>query len=241
MTEYPLPDNGVIAIATVSLVFLIHRYSFTSGVISKRFKYRPGDPDASIRRILYKRLLGALLFGLLPALVLKLVIGGQLSRYGISGVNLGKSILWWIPVAAVLTFLACLMTRSRKHLELYPQIRTGQWTLGLLTASAMSWILYLAGYELLFRGFLLFSCLESFGFWPAIILNVSLYALVHLDRGAREAFGTLLFGFLLCYPTLLLGSCWFAVFVHITVALSNEWLSLASQPGMKLIRNKQQI
>ena len=47
-----------------------------------------------------------------------------------------------------------------------------------------------------------------------------------------------IFGFMLCYFTLYLGSIWFALFVHVSVALSNEWFSLRFQPDLMLVKNQ---
>jgi membrane protease YdiL (CAAX protease family) len=41
---------------------------------------------------------------------------------------------------------------------------------------------YIFGYELLFRGIVWFTCFEAFGFWPALLINLFLYAVVHLQK-----------------------------------------------------------
>jgi membrane protease YdiL (CAAX protease family) len=241
MLNYPVPDpnmmNGPVSIATACLVFLVHYFTVSSEGFLRRWGKGLSTAALSIHRVLYQRLLGTLLFGLVPLLMVLLVFHESLARYGLSMEHLHKSLLWWIPVALLVVMVSYLGARSRKNLAMYPQIRTKQWSRGLLALSALSWISYLAGYEFLFRGFLLFSCLESFGYWPALVINLSLYSLVHVPRGSREAFGSLLFGFLLCYLTLYLGSIWFALLTHIVMALSNEWFSLGFQPEMKLIKN----
>ncbi len=243
MIDYPGPDlnlmSGAISIAIATMAFLIYHFTVTSRRFKNRFENKFSDSDASIRKVLYQRLLGAILYGLIPFLTIILVFRRSLNHYGFSGDYLSKSILWWIPVAVVVVYLGYLGARNKKNLEMYPQIRASRWSMGLLTLSALSWITYLVGYEFLFRGFLLFSCLEAFGYWPAIIINICLYSLFHVHKGSRETFGSMLFGFLLCYLTLYLGSFWFAILAHITMALSNEWFSLSFQPDMQLIRNRQ--
>jgi membrane protease YdiL (CAAX protease family) len=242
MIDYPPPDfdimSGTIAIGTATLAFLIYQFVFTSGKLYDWLRDSFGDEGAAIRKVLYNRLLGGVLYGLIPFLIILFVFRRPLNLYGFSGDYLVKSFLWWIPVAVFLVLVTWLGAKSEKNLEMYPQIRVSEWNRGLLLVSATSWITYLVGYEFMFRGFLLFSCLESFGYWPAIIINICLYSLFHIHKGPREAFGSLLFGFLLCYLTLHLGSFWFAIFVHVTMALSNEWFSLGFQPEMKIIKSK---
>ena len=239
MPEFPEPDlqllNGTIAIAVTTIAFLTY-YSITvcskvNTRLWKQFSHR----SASIRRILLHRLSGTVLFGLIPVLVILLVYRAPVSNYGSDTDYLGKSIICWIPVAVLIVIINYFASRKKKNLARYPQIRVKQWDTGLLLLSALSWITYLAGYEFIFRGFLLFSCLESFGYWPAIVINISLYSLVHLPKGSRETIGSIFFGFILSYISIRLGSFWFAFLVHITLALSNEWFSINFHPEMNRV------
>jgi membrane protease YdiL (CAAX protease family) len=242
MPEFPEPDlqllNGTIAIAVTTAVFLTY-YSITvrRKVDTRRWK-QFSHRSASIRRILLDRLYGAVLFGLIPLLVILLVFLAPVSNYGSNADYLGKSIIWWIPVAVLIVGINFFASRKNNNLAQYPQIRVKQWDSGLLFLSALSWVTYLAGYEFMFRGFLLFTCLESFGYWQAIVINVSLYSLVHLPKGLRETIGSIFFGFILSYMTIRLGSFWFAFLVHITLALSNEWFSINFHPEMNLIKKR---
>jgi membrane protease YdiL (CAAX protease family) len=239
MIDYPPPEpdlpNGIISIAVVSLVFLVYYY----GVVTNRFRRWMENafarPGASVLIILCRRLAGTILFGIIPFIVLVFLYRKPISQYGFAGDHIRESILWWLLAAALVIPVSFLAAAQKKNLEMYPQIRVERWSAGLLVTSALSWITYLIGYEFMFRGFLLFSCMESFGFWPAIIINLGLYSLAHIYKGWRETIGSLFIGFLFCYLTLYLGSIWFAVLVHITMALSNEWFSLRRQPDMKLV------
>lgn len=241
MIDYPAPDpallSGTIAIATATVAYLVYLFAFSSDRFSERLRTQFGENEGSIRHILYQRLLGAVVYGLIPFLVILLVFRRPLGQYGFAGDNVARSILWWIPVGIVVSGLSYISARSKKSLEMYPQIRVREWNMGLLVVSALSWVTYLVGYEFMFRGYLLFSCLESFGYWPAIIINICLYSLFHIHKGAREAIGSLFVGFLFCYLTLRLGSFWLTIFIHVTMALAVEWFSLRLQPEMNLIKS----
>jgi len=241
MIEYPAPDlnllSGPISIAVATFSYLVYLFIFYSDTFNNRLWNKFSPARASIRKVLYQRLLGAILYGLIPVLIIVIVFQRPLNQYGFSVDNINKSFFWWIPVTALVVAVTYFGARQKSNLAMYPQIRVSEWNRGLLVVSALSWITYLVGYEFLFRGFLLFSCLESFGYWPAIIINICLYALFHIHKDAREAIGSLFIGFLLCYLTLHLGSFWFAIFIHVTMALSNEWFSLGYQPKMRLMKN----
>jgi membrane protease YdiL (CAAX protease family) len=139
---------------------------------------------------------------------------------------LGRALLIWLPTA-ILIIVICLITSRREHnLAHYPQIRAEDWSGGLLAVSALGWMVYLVGYEIMFRGFLLFACYDAFGYWPAILINIAVYAVAHIPKGRMETLGSIPVGCIFCMVTLWQGYFWFALFTHITMALSNEWFSL---------------
>ncbi len=241
MIDYPAANpsilSGTISIATATIAFLIYIFTVSGNRFGRNLSIKYGKKKAAIRQVLYQRFLGAVLYGLIPFLIIVFVFRRPLYHYGFSGDNLAKSLLWWIPIAVVIITLSYFGSRTKKNLAMYPQIRVSEWNVGLVIVSALGWIAYLVGYEFMFRGYLLFSCLESFGYWPAIVINICLYSLFHIHKGPREAIGSLFFGFLLCYLTLHLGSFWFAIIIHVTMALSNEWFSLGLHPEMSFIKS----
>ena len=106
----------------------------------------------------------------------------------------------------------------------------------MIAISGISWILFLVGYEFLFRGFLLQASLGVMETGPAIALNCALYAFAHFYKGPGETFGAIPAGILFCYLTLLTGNIWCAVILHSVMALSNEWFSLKAHPEMSFTR-----
>jgi membrane protease YdiL (CAAX protease family) len=236
MPEFPGTDlnllYGSIAIAVTTFVFLIYYSITSSNHLIHWLEEKFGQEDGSIRKILLHRLTGAILYGMIPVLVILFVFRLPLNHFGTNVDQMAKSIIWWIPAAILAVVINYYAARNKNHLAQYPQMRARQWNTGLITLSALSWTTYLAGYEFMFRGFLLFSCLESFGYWPAIIINISLYSLAHLPKGPTETIASVFFGFILCYISIELGSFWFALFLHISLALSNEWFSIAFHPEM---------
>jgi membrane protease YdiL (CAAX protease family) len=242
MLSIPKPDSslmsGAISIGSATLAFLIYHFSISGKKFNKRLQEKFGTKQATVRKVLFQRFLGAVLFGLFPMGIILFVFQRPLQDYGFATGRIMESILWWIPLAVVIVAIAFFGARNASNLAMYPQIRVTEWDRKLLALSALSWTAYLVGYEVLFRGFLLFSCLESFGYWPAIVINISLYSLFHIPKGSKEAIGSIFVGFILCYQSIYLGSLWFAIFVHVTMALSNEWFSLGYQPEMKLVKNR---
>ena len=181
--------------------------------------------------ILLQRVLGFTIFGIIPWVIIQFAGDTGLNQFGIKS-PVAATWYWAALLSAIVIVMNLLNASQAANLAMYPQVREKEWSLKLLVASALTWILYLTGYEFLFRGFLLFAALPVMGLWPAIALNTAIYMLVHLPKGLKETLGAIPLGVILCYLTVQTGSIWIALMVHIVMALSNEWLSLRAQPGM---------
>ncbi|RMF00955.1 MAG: CPBP family intramembrane metalloprotease [Bacteroidetes bacterium] len=187
------------------------------------------------RHMLWSRYLGGLLIGVLPALILQLCTPHTLTEFGLKA-SFDLTSLWWIlGLAFIIVPINYFNTRNDKHLAQYPTVRRQEWTWLQMIDYAGSWVVYLFGYELMFRGILLFGLLSVLGVWPTIILNVVLYVLVHLPKSMAESIGALPLGLLLCLITLSIGTIWVALVVHITLALSNFLFSFYHHPEMRRV------
>jgi membrane protease YdiL (CAAX protease family) len=103
--------------------------------------------------------------------------------------------------------------------------------------NAFGWFIYLFGYELLFRGILLFPLVDSLGVWPAIAINIALYSATHIPKGLDETMGALPLGLVLCILTLYSGTIWIAFFVHVAMAWTNSFTALKYHPDIHYTRN----
>lgn len=81
-------------------------------------------------------------------------------------------------------------------------------------------------YEIFFRGVLFGILLEWLSVATAIVVNIVLYAVAHAFSSRREFLGSFLFGFVLCYVTILNQSVYPAVFLHLSLALPYEAILL---------------
>ncbi len=208
-------------------------YHFLSGNKSPRTG-ADGTPDNAVQ-VVVQRLSGVFFFGLVSLLLILFYLHRYPFSYGCSKPGNG-TFSWTLLLSALILPVNYLNAKSSKNLEQYPMVRNPHWSVSLLILSALSWIAYLLAYEFLFRGFLLFSSIEVMGLWPALLLTTGLYSLVHIPKGIKEALGAIPFGIILGYLAYRTGSFWIAFFVHVVLALSNEWFSLAAHPGIELKR-----
>ena len=227
---YLLP---MFAITTFTLGYLLYYFLSGSSVIKGWLEWHFGKEKTKVYWILLQKITGFFFLGILPAIAM-LFLPLTMEQVGVSLKNWTESLLWIAGLGMVIVFINLFAARKPGNLAMYPQIRITHWSPWILMASSLGWALYLLGYEFMFRGILLFSCVPVMGIWPSIALNVSVYALVHIPKGFRESIASIPMGLILCVLTLKTETIWIAYFTHVILALSNEYLSLYYHPDMAL-------
>ena len=96
-------------------------------------------------------------------------------------------------------------------------------------------LLFLISYEWFFRALLLTDLSSWVGARYGIIINVLLYALIHIHKSTKEVIGCLPFGLLVCVFTVWWQSLWPAIIFHLQIAIVNEW-----PPFQKIISPQKQ-
>ena len=83
-------------------------------------------------------------------------------------------------------------------------------------------IIFLAVYEIYFRGLLLTVSTIHFGATPGIIINIFLYCVAHIYSSKTEILGSIPLGAVLCMVTINTGSIWPAILIHLFIAIPFE-------------------
>ncbi|HNQ82656.1 MAG TPA: CPBP family intramembrane metalloprotease [Bacteroidales bacterium] len=225
---------AILATAAVSVAYYFVLYR-----IGKMKK--PGTCSVAIGCYLLRKITGFLVLGVVPVAVAWFVFGQSLAE---SGFRAGTTVTWLPYTALLALFLTALNYFNSSNIRLqkaYPELRLENWGPGSALVLAFGWILYLVGYEMLFRGLLLHTCLEAFGLWPAVIINLSLYFILHLPKGLKESVATIPFGAVVIFLTVKSGSVLPAILLHSIQAVSFELFCIYRNPEMKfnrLISNK---
>jgi membrane protease YdiL (CAAX protease family) len=216
----------VISLSVFLICFLVYHFSSNSDKITGKIHKRSGFRNATVTRVYFRQISGFIFLGCIPALAVLTILPGGLAEYGL-GFSIGTNTLYYtLLLAAIVIVINFFSSKSPGNLEKYPLIRVKSWDAKLLAGSSLGWIIYLTGYEFLFRGFLLFACIDYFGIWPSVAINILLYSFAHIPQGFKETAGAIPFGFILSYFTVLSGSIWAALILHSVLALSNEWFSI---------------
>ncbi len=224
----------ILAISLLTVGYLGYFFITKSVAILSWFVKVYGEEKTKIWWVIFQKFTGFLFLGLLPAVVILSRLTIQLSDIGVSLKNVVQSIYWIAGLSAVIVLINFFAARKPDNLRVYPQIRIQEWSPKILALSSLGWFVYLLGYEFLFRGVLLFLSLPLLGYWPAIFLNVSIYAFVHMPKGWKETIACIPLGFILCVLTLETGTIWIAFFAHLALALSNEYFSIFFNKEMRV-------
>ena len=195
--------------------------------------------DGSVKNVLFTKYLGLFTMGIVPATIaLILMPQYALADYGLTynSDTTMTSIVAILILAALTMPLAFLSSKKPSHQLNYPQIREKNWTRSLVLKNSLGWSAYLLGYEFLFRGILLFPLVDALGVWPAVAINTAMYSATHIPKGLDETIGAAFLGVVLCLITLMTGTLWVAIVVHITMALTNSFSSIYHNPEMKFVK-----
>ena len=185
------------------------------------------SPSARLNALVYWSLWRLAGYVVIPAAVVVLVLRERLSGFGLrirgtsgfAGIYLGL-------IAALMPFvvLASYAPEFQASYPFYP-LQPGE---ALWPAFWMWEVLYALQFvslEFFFRGFLLHGLQRRFGYM-SIFVMVGLYMMIHFQKPAAEAMGSIVAGFVLGTLALECRSIWWGALAHVTVALSMDFLSL---------------
>jgi len=181
------------------------------------------EDDAQELGVHAQRMSGALLLGL-PALALGAWLPGGLSAHGFGLRAPGGAPELWLGVALLGALLLTILWTSAARPEQqaqYPQIRRRTWSRRTLLANAASWALYLAAYELFFRGLLLGALTPVLGAWGGISAVTLAYVLAHLPKELGECLACVPMGLVFGALALATGGALLPFALHLAIALTS--------------------
>ena len=192
-----------IAVFTAVLLFAYRRNSL-----------RLLNPDTAVGSpslLILLNVTGILTFGLLPLLYFPLP--------EMFPVNAATS--KWLLLAALVLLTSCFAyfiaekDLQQNKVSVHPKLLSSGFLLLYFTVR----IAFIATYEIWFRGFFLFICIDRFGTFNAVALNVVLYVLLHAVNGKREMLSCIPFGILLCAMAIWFESPLPAVLIHLALTV----------------------
>ncbi len=239
LTQPGVAIASIVATATICLC-LYWFVQNASGIRQSYYRRYPGEKGL-IRHAAFVKLSGLFLLGLLPlGILLKILPVVQWSSIGLGFKpgNLVLSLQYMWALGALAILLSWIWGGTRKSFGGYPGIQVSEWDIYLLLRHALGWLCYLTGFEILFRGILLFPLASSVGIWPAIAINTLIYALYNVNKGPAETVGAVLLGPVLCWVTLKTGMIWAAITVHFIIAFTRNMAAIWYNPELKFVKRR---
>ncbi len=225
-------DRLIIIIMVVMASFALFTVIIGKGFMRRIF--RPKIENNNAGSVVFQRLTGLVLFGVLPMLTVWFWFRGSIEQYGFNWPKYNYVLYVVIGLAFVLPVVNYFNSKRSDTIKMYPQIRNLNWSPGLFLMNCITWAMYLFAYELMFRGVLLFGALETMGVYYAIALNTVIYSIYHFPKGKKESIASIPFGIVLCLIAVETDSFFYPFLLHLTLALSNDGFSLRAHPDMKL-------
>lgn len=227
----------ILALAFFSLYWFVSKSERIKLLFTTKY-----ERDAALfNHLFFTKIIGFVSMGIFPVIICLLWFKGtNLSDYGISfdSQTFIFSLVWTVGLSILVIPIAYFSAKKPKNLVNYPQARSKVWTKKMMLLEALAWFLYLFGYELLFRGVLLFPVVDAIGIWPAIAVNVALYSATHIPKGLDETIGAIPLGFVLCILSLMSGNIIIAFVVHVVMAWTNTFTALHYNPEMNYATKK---
>lgn len=228
----------LLSIAVATLGFLLWYALCSSLRLPKGFQIQFDINRPYARRIFRRRIMGFLIYGLLPwLLIFRWNMLGDVSLEDLKvsfewNARVTKWVLIFLPLLIVFNLRGA---GSRYNLTEYPEIRVTIWTPSLLVWNAISWLLYLVALEFTYRGLLLQSSLMVTGSeWMAIVISVGIYSMIHYFKNNQLSVFAVPFSAILCYATLDSGGSLIpAILVHFVGGQITEWLAISKHPEIK--------
>jgi membrane protease YdiL (CAAX protease family) len=237
MYQLIITPGFYVSVVILSTVIFYYFYFFfiTSGLPEKYSKSINHQTQKAMMIFLLKKSSGFLILGLIPGIIYYFLVNPDFGIFGLSLNHIRPNLLIIVSLMAIITVILFINQKiNRQNNSL--QINVSEWNIFLFLINAAGWIIYLIGYEFLFRGILLFECYASFGFWPAIAINIAIYSAIHLVNGKDQALGALIFGGIACYFTLSRGTILIPVIMHITLSLGSDYFSIRYNKSLRFVK-----
>jgi membrane protease YdiL (CAAX protease family) len=231
-----LSEPGAAVVILSTLIFYYTYYYFKTSNLPEKFCSSILQPAHKLVAVfLVEKSSGFLILGVIPGLLYYLFFNKDFEKFGFSTEHFNENIyVIFVLVGAITTIL--FLNQKINKLNNTVQIKLAEWNLLLFFVNAFGWIIYLSAYEFLFRGILLFECYHSFGFWPAVAINVTIYSAIHMVNGKAQAIGALIFGGIACYLTLSVGSLLIPILMHVSLSIISDYFSIRYNVGLNFIK-----
>lgn len=248
-------DNRVILIlVTAAVVLILHQYvpfvdyllppiqwlyeqgfeEFASNLFHQIWVWdnvRGGYRSRELFRVSYWALFCFITYFFIPWFVIRVFFKQKLADYGFK--LRGAFADWWVYVVffAIMGPILLWVSTHKHFQEVYPFFKIAKDGDTLWPAFwiwEVCYFLQFIGLEFFFRGFILHGLKHRFGAYAIFVMMVP-YCMIHFEKPMLESIAAILAGIALGFMSLKTRSIFLGAAIHMTVALSMDFLSLWRQ------------
>ncbi len=166
------------------------------------------------------------LFGIVPALIVKLIFRERLADYGLQLGNVKRTIIGVLILTPITIYLGANSGNAESFLTVYPLNPACQWSGDVkwfVSHAFLYVLLYYSAYEFFFRGFLLHGLTPTCGAINALLIQTAVSTFFHFGHPDVEMWsalgGGLLWGFI-AFRTRSIISSWIQ---HAGLGVALDW------------------
>ena len=159
-----------------------------------------------------------------PLLIIKLLLKGKLSNYGLRVGDYKIGLKYSLIFLAVMIPIVWFISANSDFIDTYPQLNDVKysWSIFLIFESGI--LLYMVAWEFMWRGFMLFGLEEKFGYY-AVLIQMIPFLILHNGKPALETFGAVFAGLALGILALKTRSVLYCIITHAGVMFSIDLVS----------------
>jgi membrane protease YdiL (CAAX protease family) len=218
------------------VVFYAYYYFAHSSLPEKAIQKKAGKMVRETGLFFIRKFSGFLILGVIPAFFYFAILNASGEKFGLTPEHFFSNFYIIAGMALLIASVLYFNYKSNRNKNTL-QMNLSEWNLPLFLFNALGWSIYLFAYEFLFRGILLFECYESFGFWPALAINVTLYSAIHMVNGKDQAIGALIFGSIASYFAITRGTLIIPIAMHVSLSILSDYFSIRLNPNLRFVKH----
>jgi membrane protease YdiL (CAAX protease family) len=161
---------------------------------------------------------------ILPLLIIKLLLKGKLTDYGLRVGDYKIGIKYSFIFLAIMIPIVWIVSANKEFINTYPQLSDVKYSWGIFFLFEAGIFLYMIAWEFIWRGFMLFGLEEKFGYY-AVLIQMIPFLILHNGKPAPETFGAIIAGLALGILALKTRSVLYCIITHAGVMFSIDLVS----------------
>jgi len=188
------------------------------------FPHYQNNSDVYLYEYLYWFTTDFITLFILAILIIKFVIKEDLKDYGLQAGDYKAGLIISAIFLGVMLVIIWFVSATPDFAAKYPHLQStkNSWRDFYIYESGM--LLYMIGWEFMWRGFMLFGLKEKFGYYSVLIQMIP-FVILHNGKPVAETFGAIAGGIALGMLAFRTNSIYYCVFSHMGVMFSIDVIS----------------